>query len=323
MTPITKHQLFLLLEKQKLGTCTKAEEEMLSQWFDDGPQIESLTFISDEEKEKIRVEMETAIKEQISPATRNVKLARTRKLWLTGMAAATIAGIFAVCLYYLLQGANPEIVVITAPHGIKNMPITLPDSSLVSLTEGSSISYPEKFEADARKVTLQGLAYFSVRHDKTAPFTVNTPEAISVTVLGTSFVVDVRKETKHVDIGVITGLVQVNESKVKLDVVKPGEKLSYSCVDKTFSKKEFLPLETAEWDNMGTVYLNKVSLQEISVLLHTMYHVNLKFDPEKVGHYRFSMSFSKNLSLDEVLKMLDMVSSLKFVANGKEINVNN
>ncbi len=54
MSITNKHQLLLLLEKQELGTCTKAEEDMLQAWFEQVPVIEELTFVSEEEKEEIK-----------------------------------------------------------------------------------------------------------------------------------------------------------------------------------------------------------------------------------------------------------------------------
>ena len=62
MRIIDNNQLLLLLEKQKLGTCTEAEEALLHQWFDEPPVIETLTFTSEEEKEQIKSEIFTAIR---------------------------------------------------------------------------------------------------------------------------------------------------------------------------------------------------------------------------------------------------------------------
>ena len=323
MSRITKYQLLELLEKQKLGICTEAEEKMLTAWFDEVPQINELTFASEEEKEEIRSAMENVIKERINQDMPGIKSTRVRKLWSIGVAAAVLVGVSVFGLYNFLQKEQgAEMVVVSVPQGIDHMPVTLPDSSLVTLSGGSSISYPAKFETGARKVTLTGLAYFSVRPNKKAPFTVSTPSAVSVRVLGTSFVVDVRKEKERVEISVITGLVQIDDAKKKLDVLRPGEKLLYSCIDKTFSKKIYRSEEVAEWQNNSTIYLNRVSLSEISVLLHTMYHVNLNFDQKKMGHYRFNMSFSKSLAVDEVLDMLHTVSGLNFARAGKEVKIN-
>jgi transmembrane sensor len=197
MTKITKYQLSLLLEKQKLGICTKAEEDLLNSWFDDNPGIEALTFTSDEEKEKIKSEIGAAIKARINNTLPVIKKSKTRKLWAVGSAAAVIVFISIASIYYLLQGrVTNDMMVVFAPKGIEHMPVTLPDSSIVVLSGGSSVSYPEHFDPGGRSIALTGQAYFSVRPNKKAPFTVNTDNQVSVKVLGTSFVVDVNKGNK-------------------------------------------------------------------------------------------------------------------------------
>ncbi|PSK93254.1 FecR family protein [Taibaiella chishuiensis] len=320
MRIIDKEQLLVLLEKQRLGTCTEAEEALLNQWFDEPPVIEALTFVSDEEKERIKSDIHTAIRARIATAPQ-----KSRRLTFRIKAIAAAAALL-VCLsllgvYFFSGNGTEQMIEVTAPQGIAQLPVTLPDSSLVWLSGGSSIRYPEHFASHERHVTLDGIAHFSVQPNKQAPFTVYTPEHVSVKVLGTSFVVDVRRGTKRVEISVITGLVQVDEDKDKLDVLKPGEKLSYSCNDKSFRKKKYAPEEVKAWNNNGIIYLNAVSLSEISVLLQTMYHVNLKYDPKQTAPYRFNMSFSRDLTVDAVLDMLHSVSGLSFEHDGKNIKI--
>lgn len=321
MRIIDNNQLLLLLEKQKLGTCTEAEEALLNQWFEEPPVIETLTFTSEEEKEQIKSEMFAAIRTRTATAPPKSRRLAFRNIRAIAAAAALLVCVSLLGVYYFNNKDTSEQVTVTAPQGIPQLPVTLPDSSLVWLAGGSSISYPEHFATDKRQVTLDGIAHFSVRPNKKAPFTVYTPEHVSVKVLGTSFVVDVRRGTKRVEISVITGLVQVDEDKNRLDVLKPGEKLSYSCGDKSFRKKKYGPNEVKAWNNNGIIYLNAVSLSEISVLLQTMYHVNLKYDPKQTAPYRFNMSFSRDLSVDAVLDMLHSVSGLSFEHDGKNIKI--
>jgi ferric-dicitrate binding protein FerR (iron transport regulator) len=324
-----KHQLLLLLEKQQLGTCTEAEEEMLQAWFEQVPVIEELTFVSEEEKEEIRAEISTAIRSKITipasaPATTK-KFVRW-KLWSAGAAAAIVLCFSLFALYSLFgnkEKAAGQMIAVTAPMGVNKMPVTLPDSSLVWLSAGSSLEYPETFAAHARSVKLTGIAYFSVKPDKHAPFTVNTSKAIAVRVLGTSFVVDVKDKADLIKVSVITGLVQIDEDKNKLGVLVPGERLSYSCMDKTFFKESYLPDEVREWKDNGVIYLNNATIGELAVVLRTMYHVNLSYNQQMTAQYRFNMSFSRELSADQVLDMLTTMSGLRFDRKGHEVIINN
>lgn len=325
MSITNKHQLLLLLAKQKLGTCTEEEEAMLQDWFEQVPVIEELTFVSEEEKEEIKAEISTAIRQRINnPAPATIKKFTARKFW-TISAAAAIALWFCFFAVYYFSNKNTEnkIIAITAPTDINKMPVTLPDSSVVWLSGGSTISYPEKFAANARKVTLSGMAYFLVHHDKSAPFTVSTSKSLSVKVLGTSFIVDVKEKADLIKVSVLTGRVQIDEDKNRLGVLAPGERLSYSCQDKTFFKESYLPEEVREWKDNGIIYLNNASISELAVVLQTMYHVNLNFDLRQTSQYKFNMSFSRDLSIDQVLDMLRTMSGLQFERKENEVIVNN
>lgn len=329
MTSITnKEQLLQLIEKQNLGTLSAAEEAMLQQWFEQVPAIGELTFTSEEEKEQIRKDMHEAIFRQIGATTGSAPQTVPgstkpfiRKRRITGIAAAALLCVALLSYFWITRSPEPEWRLVTAPKGISKLPVTLSDSSVVWLTEGSSLRYPEKFGAHARKVELDGVAFFSVHPDKKAPFTVATPDALSVKVLGTSFVVDVRRNTQYIKVSVITGRVQVEENKKGLSILLPGDRLSYSCQSHSFQKDKYLPEEVSEWKNNGTIYLNNVSLNELSVILQTIYKLRLVYDARQMSRYRFSMSFSKDLSAEQVLDMLRVMSGLRFEKKGSEVRI--
>lgn len=325
MSITNKHQLLQLLEKHRLGTCTQAEEAMLQAWFEQVPVIEELTFASEEEKEQIKGEIRSAIKATINnPAPAVTKPFLSRKRWWTVSAAAAVAILLSVfALYTFFEKGESRMLAVTAPEGINKLPVTLPDSSVVWLSGGSTLQYPEKFEPGFRKVILDGVAYFSVHHDKTAPFTVKTAKALSVKVLGTSFVVDVKAKADLIKVSVLTGLVQIDEDQSQLGLLSPGERLSYSCLDKTFFKETYQPEEVKEWRDNGIIYLNNASLQEVAVVLQTMYRTKLKFDKQQTAQYRFNMSFSRELTIDQVLGMLGRMSGLQFDRKNNEVVVNN
>lgn len=319
MATITKNQLSVLLEKNERDACTDADEEILTQWFEQVPVIDELTFDSEEDKIRIQSEIYSSVQERTGTATRVVRLSPASP-WKTAAAAAVLC-LCVLTVYFCLRSYPNRRVVVVSPPGIDNMPVTLPDSSLVLLSGGSSISYPETFTRKGRKVKLEGTAYFSVKPDKHAPFTIGTATPVSVKVLGTSFVVDVQKETENIKISVITGKVQIDDDEKKLDVLMPGERFSYSHGNKTFLKNKYLPEDMSRWQNDGIIYLNAVSLKELSVLLSTVYKATLEYDDRETAQYRFNMSLSRGLSLDQVLSVLETASGLEFERMGRKVKV--
>ena len=63
---------------------------------------------------------------------------------------------------------------------------TLNDGSIVYLTDGATLTYPENFSSDKRQVNLQGEALFDIYSNKDCPFFIET-ESVVVEVLGTAF----------------------------------------------------------------------------------------------------------------------------------------
>ncbi|WP_157494108.1 FecR family protein [Fulvivirga imtechensis] len=94
--------------------------------------------------------------------------------------------------------------VVTFSAGNEVATIYLPDSSKVWLNVGSTITYPESFGDKLRSTQISGEAYFMVRPDTSAPFTVST-ELASVRVLGTSF--NVKEDSAGVVLTVAEGTV--------------------------------------------------------------------------------------------------------------------
>lgn len=82
----------------------------------------------------------------------------------------------------------------------------LPDSSLVTLYQGSRVTYTSNRLNTSRQVHLSGKAFFDVRHMEKRPFTVFTGSVRTV-VLGTSFLV-------NADSGYNRILVKVKSGKV-------------------------------------------------------------------------------------------------------------
>lgn len=68
----------------------------------------------------------------------------------------------------------------------KRQVIHLPDGSAVTLLKGSTLTYPDNFNRDSRKVKSSGEAYFEIIHDERMPFEITTATAV-IRDLGTAF----------------------------------------------------------------------------------------------------------------------------------------
>jgi transmembrane sensor len=112
---------------------------------------------------------------------------------------------------------------ITVSSGDAVATFYLPDSSKVWLNTGSTLTYPEDFGTAGRRTKLTGEAYFEVRPDKQAPFSVTTRHT-TTQVVGTSF--NIKEDSTAVILTVSEGIVSFSsiESNDKSVTVNAREK---------------------------------------------------------------------------------------------------
>lgn len=153
--------------------------------------------------------------------------------------------------------------------------ITLPDSSTVILNSNSLLRLNSSWETtSAREVWLDGEAFFSVVHkNDNQPFTVKTEEDVAIEVLGTTFNVYHRNETKVV---LNTGRIQLSLPTVQADekiVMNPGELVEYN--EKKYVKRKVDPTMYTAWTQNNLV-LNRTSLREMVHMIKDNYGIEVE-----------------------------------------------
>ena len=122
------------------------------------------------------------------------------------MAAAAVLVVGAVWGWRtLVQTPGAEVVYATGAG--ERQRVTLADGSIVVLAPRSRLVVPGGFDRDARELSLQGEAWFSVVHDEVRSFTV-VAGAFAVRDIGTVFTV-VASHQDSLRVGVVEGSVAV------------------------------------------------------------------------------------------------------------------
>jgi ferric-dicitrate binding protein FerR (iron transport regulator) len=172
------------------------------------------------------------IESSIQQAKRKSSIIKLRNIWLSG--AAACLALFGYGSWYF----NSDIT-ITTKYGEQKV-LLLPDGSKVRLNANSSISYARAFNwNEKRKVSVDGEAYFEVKHINQNPSDVKNGERfiaeskeLIVEVLGTTFNVKARPNLNQV--ALIEGKVSVKATATGANkVLKPGE-LAVLNTNKTF-----------------------------------------------------------------------------------------
>ena len=104
--------------------------------------------------------------------------------------------------------------------------VVLPDSSIVWLNSGTTLSYNYSSE-DTRSVILNGQGFFQVTRNENKPFVVQCGE-IRVKVLGTKFDVNAYPGNEKISVVLESGSVLLDHSRCELNYeLKPGEQADY------------------------------------------------------------------------------------------------
>lgn len=191
--------------------------------------------------------------------------------------------------------------------------IKLPDSSTVILNSNSVLRLSSSWEATStREVWLDGEAFFSVEHKKNnQPFKVKTGEDVDIEVLGTTFNVYHRNETKVV---LNTGRIQLSLPTVQADekiVMNPGELVEYN--EKKYVKRMVDPKMYTAWTQNNLV-LNRSSLREMLLMIKDNYGIEVEVK-ESLLNQTISGSMPVTDS-ESVMRQIAKAFRLKVVREG-------
>jgi ferric-dicitrate binding protein FerR (iron transport regulator) len=216
------------------------------------------------------------IQEQGKPAQQTASSSR-HWYWVAAAAAIILIG---SAIPFMLA-SNDRIQYQTAFGETKT--ITLSDSSVVILNANSRLSMSADMENQpSRDIDLEGEAYFSVVHKKdNKPFRVITPGGVAVEVLGTSFNVYHREQTKVV---LNSGQIQLSLPGSDADekiLMKPGELVEYNQNKNKYSKRVVNPKVYAAWTEQRLI-LDQTSLREIVAMAKNNYGIEIKVQKESM-----------------------------------------
>jgi transmembrane sensor len=232
--------------------------------------------------------------------TKVVKMVPRRNWWTLGVAASVL-----LVLAFLLWPKSELPLQQFATLDGEQKEIILPDGSTVWLNENSTISFQEGFEK--RNIQLSGEAFFDVKRDTTAPFTIQTGQAVT-TVLGTSFNVRAYPTEEKVEVTVATGKVAVSEGKSEIRLT-PGNTGIFKKENKELVKKEEGKPHALAWKT-GVLDFRNEPLADIIPVLEQLYDIQVDLENPQIGNCRFSGIF-ENRQPSEIIDVIKYALSLE------------
>lgn len=225
--------------------------------------------------------------------------------------AASVLLVLGIAGYiYYFKNNTSTLETITSHHG--NVQKLLADSSRVFLNKNSSLSYPNRFAKNERKVKLSGEAFFDIKPMPEAPFAIEV-ERLQVKVLGTSFNID--EDSSTINVIVRTGTVEVaKQNGDKIVLIAGQQALYYKATQKLIKKYEADANEYA--------YVNKVfkfkntKLSEVVRLMSKGYQTEISLNEKELGQLAITTSF-ENESLQDALNIIAETLQIKLEAKDK------
>ena len=235
----------------------------------------------------------------------------TRRLWTVAASFAAAAVVAVVVVFTYNNKVEPEMLVAHAPVG-EVLTVTLPDSSVVYLNSGSTLTYPKKFATDKRVVSLEGQGWFKVYASKTYPFYVNISEGMSLYVYGTEFDVAAYPQENNIEIYLASG--NLNMLLPLKDVecsFKPNQKLTYDTLNESIDVANMADGMGYDWKE-GNLCFRHSDMAEILTTLSRRFDVIIDMENASADTNEYHASFTASETIEQILTQLSGLSGLKW-----------
>lgn len=193
--------------------------------------------------------------------------------------------------------------------------VVLSDSTEVTLNAGSRLRYPNHFTGEARKVELEGEAYFKVA--KTGkPFIVSTKK-IDIKVYGTEFNVNLNKKAS-IETILIHGSVGITIKDSDHDaeiMMTPNQLFSFN------SKTDRYNLQCVDcdlflgWQNDSFTSSDQ-EFHHIIEAISTWYGVSFTYNSDEIRTMKISANIDMRLTLKQVIDILEGTTEKTIINEG-------
>ena len=290
------------------------EKETLDSWLNENSENkELLNSINDNKNLVQEYELMNSFNEKMALERFNEKLllkSKTRALIHWRIAASIIIVIGVIGILYFIAGdfskADKSSGVYTSvfTENGQRSKVVLPDSSIVWLNSGTTLSYPDNFSNQNRKIILNGQAFFEVTHKRDYPFSVQA-NGLIVKVLGTKFDVDAYSDEDEIAVVLESGKVELTHKEFDSFsyYMKPGEKATIKLSDnRTMNVRQVDPKIYSSWKDGKLIFRNS-PMRDVVEKLKKWYNINIEISNPEVYNSIFSGTI-KNESYEEIFRLI-------------------
>jgi ferric-dicitrate binding protein FerR (iron transport regulator) len=193
--------------------------------------------------------------------------------------------------------------------------IILPDSSIVWLNSGTTISYNNDFAVANRNIRLIGQAFFEVVKNEKVPLFVHCDDLV-VKVLGTKFDVDAYPENQKISVVLESGSVQLlyDGDKDFNYQLNPGQIAEFDAGSTKVMKRTADIEKLTSWRNGALVFKND-PMGLVIKKLERWYNIQFEVVDPAVYNSIFTGTI-RNESYEQILKLIEYSCPVDFQIKG-------
>jgi ferric-dicitrate binding protein FerR (iron transport regulator) len=214
------------------------------------------------------------------------------------------------------EKAPPAFQTLFVPAG-QRAELTLPDSSKVWLNAQSKITYPSRFEEGNRMITLDGEAYFDVKHRDKQAFIVKTKQ-MDIQVLGTEFSVIAYADNPVSEVALLKGSIELRPvCSNRSYIMKVNEHVRLNGY-----KLQVYPISNYDYFKWreGLLCFDNETVENIMDKLQLYFDVTIDVKKKNILDHHYSGKFRSKDGVEQVLKVLQIEQKFTYTKDS-ELNV--
>lgn len=208
--------------------------------------------------------------------------------------------------------------------GSSDYKLTLDDWSEVTLSQGATLYYPEKFDHKKRALSLTGDAFFKVRHETSRSFTI-TSGNIRTTVLGTSFWIKAVASSPKISVLVKTGKVGVQHDAEPTIFLLPGQSAVYQKSAGKLTKVLPENIKNSSSISMparAALAFNGTSLKNVIAELTLNYGLKFVLETDVDQEQKLTLN-TKGMDIAAIMVVLKNQLPVNYEIKGKTVHIKN
>ena len=301
-----------ILNRYIAGEATPQEKEDVARWLD-ADKENMKEFLARRKLYDISIWQQ----ESTPVAKGNSPLANKRwTLRTIAIEFSKIAAVFLIAftvLYSLMMNKGTidptKMQTIFVPPG-QRAELTLTDGTKVWLNAKTTFTFPDKFTACSRDVTLDGEGYFEVTKDMEKPFTVKT-DKYNIKVLGTEFNVTAYSTSPVFETSLLKGAVEVSSPATDTKISLEPNTRTY--IENGILKKGVIEHQTYFLWKEGLICFYDEPVGKMIDKLELYYDVKIDVQNKKLLKNRYSGKFRTKDGVEHVVRVLQLSNKFTYI----------